>query len=123
MPRCVLVRRTSVQLSPPPVTPVTLVVPETHPPDTNASSSSLLDEVENALVTTVVAAVAVSPNAIASCAIPPPAGLDTVVARLAEVVVLPAASRATALSACAPLATPMVFHVMLYGAAVSSAPI
>ncbi len=39
-----------------------------------------------------------------------------------DVVTLPAASRARALSVCEPLATGTVFQEMLYGAAVSSAP-
>ena len=38
------------------------------------------------------------------------------------VVVLPAASRATAVSECTPLATPIVFQTLVYGLAVSSAP-
>src|SRR5712671_3109764 len=41
----------------------------------------------------------------------------------AEVVELPAPSRATAASACTPLATPIVLQLTLYGLAVSSAPI
>ena len=49
-------------------------------------------------------------------------GLFTVTVRVAEVVTLPAASRATALSVCAPLLAVVVFQVIEYGATVSSAP-
>src|SRR3954447_4001291 len=40
----------------------------------------------------------------------------------AEVVVLPASSRAIAVSMCAPLALAAVFHCIVYGGAVSSGP-
>src|SRR5437773_2645292 len=53
---------------------------------------------------------------------PPDVVLLTVTLCAAAVVVLPAASRATAVSACGPLATPVVFHVWVYELAVSSAP-
>src|SRR5262245_39543431 len=48
--------------------------------------------------------------------------LLTVTDRVA-VLVFPAASRATALRVCAPLATPLVFHDTEYGEEVSSPPI
>src|SRR4029450_10884545 len=48
--------------------------------------------------------------------------LSTVTATLAEVVTLPAASRATADTVCGPLAADAVFHGTEYGAVVSSAP-
>src|SRR5262249_55460772 len=48
--------------------------------------------------------------------------LLTVTVTPADVVRLPAASRATAVSACEPLATVVVFHVKVYGATVRSAP-
>jgi hypothetical protein len=73
VPRCVFVRCTSVHVSPPPVTLVTLLfVPvevDTSAP-TNASSNSLEAVVENAEVTAVVAAEVRSPNAVASTAMP-----------------------------------------------------
>src|SRR6266853_4567729 len=48
--------------------------------------------------------------------------LDTVTVTGAEVVWLPAASRATAVMVCEPLAAPVVFQETEYGALVSSAP-
>src|SRR5204863_371698 len=48
--------------------------------------------------------------------------LDTVTVTAAEVVVLPAASRARALSVCDPLAAVVVDQETAYGAAVSSVP-
>ena len=48
--------------------------------------------------------------------------LNTVTATEADVVVLPAASRATAVNVCAPLAAVVVVHDWEYGAVVSSAP-
>src|SRR5436309_14111278 len=50
------------------------------------------------------------------------AAFATVTVTTAEVVTLPAASRATAVSAWLPLAAPVVFHETAYGALVSSAP-
>src|SRR5439155_663855 len=50
------------------------------------------------------------------------AALVTVTVTGAEVVVLPAASRATAVRVCEPLAAPVVFQEIEYGAVVSSAP-
>src|SRR5438093_6210998 len=50
------------------------------------------------------------------------AALDTVTVTGAEVVRLPAASRATAVRVCEPLATVVVFQETEYGDAVSSAP-
>ena len=47
---------------------------------------------------------------------------ETVTATEADVLVLPAASRATALRVWLPSAAVVVFHVTAYGAAVSSAP-
>ena len=64
----------------------------------NASSSSFPAVVENALVTTVVAALARSPNAVAST-LGPTAPLTTVTVTAADVPVLLAASRATAVNA------------------------
>jgi hypothetical protein len=46
--------------------------------------------------------------------------LLTVTDTAALVVVLPAASRATAVSVCAPLVAVVLFQLMLYGAKVSS---
>src|SRR2546428_3618930 len=43
-------------------------------------------------------------------------------ATAAEVAVFPAASRATAVSVCAALEAPVVFHERVYGAAVTSVP-
>src|SRR5216684_818107 len=48
--------------------------------------------------------------------------VPTVTVTGADVVVLPAASRATAVSVCAPLVAAVVSHATEYGAAVSSAP-
>src|SRR2546422_5984429 len=48
--------------------------------------------------------------------------LSTVTVTGAAKEVFPAASRATAVTVCAPLATVVVFHEMLYGATVTSAP-
>ena len=48
--------------------------------------------------------------------------MDTVTLTTDEVVTLPAASRATALRLWAPLVVVVVFHEILYGAVVSSAP-
>jgi len=48
--------------------------------------------------------------------------LATVTDTAADVVELPAASRATAVSECVPLEAVLVFHDWLYGAAVNSAP-
>src|SRR5688500_2780171 len=48
--------------------------------------------------------------------------LDTVTVIGAEVVVLPAASRARAVSVCAPLLEVLVFQATSYGAVVSSPP-
>src|SRR6185436_7225910 len=48
--------------------------------------------------------------------------LLTVTLTAADVVVLPAASRATAVNVCRPLAVIVVFHVCVWGMAVSSAP-
>src|SRR5256885_1769470 len=48
--------------------------------------------------------------------------LNTVTVTAAEVVRLPAASRATAVSVCEPLLAVVVFHDIEYGVAVSSAP-
>ncbi|MEA2129081.1 MAG: hypothetical protein QOJ85_1972 [Solirubrobacteraceae bacterium] len=48
--------------------------------------------------------------------------LSTVVVTVAEVVVFAAASRATAVSVCTPLVAVVAFHVVAYGAVVSSAP-
>src|SRR3954451_11238150 len=48
--------------------------------------------------------------------------LFTVTATAPAVVVLPAASRATAVSACDPFAEVVVFHETVYGAAATSAP-
>src|SRR5262249_32539082 len=48
--------------------------------------------------------------------------LLTVTVTACEVVVLPAASRATAVSVCAPLTNAVVFHDVVYGLAVASAP-
>src|SRR5206468_1123308 len=48
--------------------------------------------------------------------------LATVTLTAAAVAVLPAASRATALRECAPLVVVLVFHEMVYGAVVISAP-
>src|SRR4051812_5831313 len=53
---------------------------------------------------------------------PPPAGFETVTLIGADVVVLPAASRATAVSVCVPDDAVVVFHAIEYGAVVSSAP-
>src|SRR5439155_10339763 len=50
------------------------------------------------------------------------AGLLTVTVTAAEVVRLPAASRATAVSVWLPLVTVVVSHVFVYGPAVSSVP-
>ena len=47
---------------------------------------------------------------------------ETVTVTAAAVVVLPAASRATAVSVCEPLLAVVVFHETVYGAVVSSAP-
>src|SRR2546428_132329 len=49
-------------------------------------------------------------------------GLATVTVIAAEVVRLPAASRATAVRVCEPLLAVVVFHDIEYGAAVSSTP-
>src|SRR5690349_2976956 len=51
-PACTFVRTTNCHVSPPPVTPVTLVPPKSAA--TNASSSSLPDDVENDGLVTVV---------------------------------------------------------------------
>jgi hypothetical protein len=48
--------------------------------------------------------------------------LETITVRAAEVVVFPAASRATAVSVCDPFAAVVVFQVTEYGAEVSSDP-
>ena len=48
--------------------------------------------------------------------------LLTVTVTVEDVVLLPAASRATALSVCEPLEAEVVFHDIEYGEAVSSAP-
>src|SRR5437867_2894570 len=48
--------------------------------------------------------------------------LDTVTVTAADVAVLPAASRATALSVCEPLVAVVVFHETEYGSVVSSPP-
>src|SRR5882762_10632459 len=48
--------------------------------------------------------------------------LNTVTVTAAAVAVLPAASRATAVSVCEPLLAVVVFHEIEYGAAVSSSP-
>src|SRR5262245_20324418 len=48
--------------------------------------------------------------------------LTTATLTLADVVELPAASRATALTACGPSGTAVVFQLTLYGAAVTAAP-
>ena len=48
--------------------------------------------------------------------------LSTVTVTAAEVVTLPAASRATAVRLCDPLLADVVFHGTEYGAVVSSAP-
>src|SRR5882672_9551774 len=48
--------------------------------------------------------------------------LFTVTDTAVAVVVLPAPSRATAVSECTPLATPIVFQAIVYGLAISSAP-
>src|SRR3954470_4860865 len=53
---------------------------------------------------------------------PPPVAFDTVTVTAADVVVLPAASRATAVSVCVPFVAVVVFHAIEYGAVVSSAP-
>ena len=53
---------------------------------------------------------------------PPGAVLDTVTATLADVLVFPAASRATAVSVWPPAAAVVVSHDVAYGEAVSSAP-
>src|SRR5205823_1235260 len=51
-----------------------------------------------------------------------PAGLETVTVTAADVCVLPAASRATAVSVCVPFAAVVVSHESEYGAVMSSAP-
>ena len=51
-----------------------------------------------------------------------PALLATVTVTVADVVVLPAASRATAVSVCEPLLAVVVSHETEYGAVVSSEP-
>src|SRR5437870_2355515 len=48
--------------------------------------------------------------------------LSRVTPTAAEVAVFPAASRATAVSVCAALEAPVVFHERVYGAAVTSVP-
>src|SRR5438093_10228533 len=53
---------------------------------------------------------------------PDPFGFETVTVTAADVVELPAASRATAVSVCVPFVAVSVFHVIEYGAVLSSAP-
>src|ERR1700730_3978777 len=70
LPLCTLVRRTSVQVSPAPVTLFTTVFAPVAgaSAEIKASSSSLADVVENVAVATVVALVELSLNTIASVA-------------------------------------------------------
>src|SRR6185295_1814733 len=88
----------------------------------------------NCTPTTPMLSEAVADTAIAPATVAPGAGavtatvgavvsvLLTVTVTAADVVVLPAASRATAVSVCVPLTTEVVFQVWLYVLAVSSAP-
>src|SRR5207237_7141356 len=88
----------------------------------NASRSSLADVVENAPDTRVVALVDRFTGLIASITGGPLATFETVTAAEEDVVWLPAASRARAESVCAPFATLVEFHAIVYGAIVTSAP-
>src|SRR5439155_322082 len=88
----------------------------------NASRSSLADVVENAPDTRVVALVDRFTGLIASITGGPLATFETVTAAEEDVVWLPAASRARAESVCAPFATLVEFHAIVYGAVVTSAP-
>src|SRR5438132_256924 len=68
----------------------------------------------------MVAALAVSPPALTLDSTG--GALSTVTLTAAEVAVLPAASRATAVTLCAPLLVVVVFQEIEYGATVSSTP-
>src|SRR5262249_36101899 len=88
----------------------------------NASSSSLGCVVENVPVTSVVALVERLTDLIASMTGGVDGVLVTVTLTPADVVWLPAASRARADSVCVPLATLVEFQAIWYGEVVASEP-
>ena len=90
--------------------------------DTNATSSSLAAVVENICDVTLVCATAWSPDAMTSIASPMDGVLDTVTWTPADLVVFPAASRATASSRWLLFEAPVVFQTIEYGLAVSAVP-
>ena len=75
------------------------------------------------VVQVIVAPVAVIDDAVTADSTGGAVALGTVTTMPRDVVTFPAASRATAVSVCAPVAEPAAFHVTVYGACVSSAPI
>src|SRR5262249_53360967 len=88
----------------------------------NASSSSFACVVENALTTRVVALVERFTDFWASTTGGVDATLVTVTVTAADVVWLPAASRARADSVWLPFVVPVEFHAIWYGAVVTSVP-
>src|SRR2546422_657399 len=88
----------------------------------NASSSSLAAVVENAPDTSAVALFDRLTDLIASMTGGVEATFETVTVTAAEVVWLPAASRARAASVCEPFDAAVEFQAMVYGAVVTSAP-
>ena len=118
-PRCVFVRLTSVHVSPPPVTPLTVLPAVRSSAPTKATSSSLAPLVEKVGEVIVVVVVDLSVNTLTSSVGAP---LPTVTVTFADVATLPAASRARAASVCAPLAVVIEFHDNVNGEVSTSAP-
>src|SRR5439155_389764 len=118
-PRCVFVRLTSVHVSPPPVTPLTVLPAVRSSAPTKATSSSLAPLVEKVGEVIVVVVVDLSVNTLTSSVGAP---LPMVTVTFGDVATLPAASRATAVSVWLPLPIVVEFQLIVYGAAVSSAP-
>src|SRR5437867_71124 len=101
-----------------------LPVPGSHTRSTHdpANVPANISTLPVCIITMLTATIPMS-NGAPHC--PTTAGLDvllTVTMTAADVVRLPAASRATAVTLCAPSPTLVVFHVREYGEVVSSAP-
>ena len=110
VPRCVFVRTISTQVSPPPVTLVTLLPGVTSSAPMNASNSSFALVVENVLDAIAGIGLPTVPDPVASIASTPGGGAATVIVTAVDVVCLPDASRARADSVCDPSATAVASH-------------
>src|SRR4051812_18524304 len=123
VPFCSFWRFTSVQVRVPLAMLVTVgAVALTWSVEMNASSSSFGCVVVTPATATVLLFVSWSFDLLTSTIGDALTTFDTVTETVADVVMLPAASRALAESACAPLDTGSVFQAIVNGAAVSSAP-